>query len=80
MGWPQYLYLFFAIGISLAIGYLSSKRNTLAGGALLIVFLSMFWSIGWMSMLGLAMPVLLAVLTILLVVYAVAKWRIQNGV
>jgi YVTN family beta-propeller protein len=80
MGWPQYFYLFFAIGISLTIGYLSSKRNTLAGGALLIVFLSMFWSIGWMSMLGLAMPVLLAVLTILLVVYAVAKWRIQNGV
>lgn len=80
MGWPSYLYMFFAMGISLTIGYLSSKRNTIAGGAMLIVFLSAFWSIGWLNALGIAMPIMLGVLTILLVVYSVARWRTMNGV
>jgi hypothetical protein len=83
MGWPAYLYNFFDILILIIIGLTSVKRHALAGAVFMLFMSWVFVLIGWTSNLGvsaLIIPVMLSVFTIIIFLYAAAKWRRETGV
>jgi YVTN family beta-propeller protein len=77
MGWPSWAALYVPIFLILCAALMGTRRYELATGVFVVVLLWVLSLIGWISWYGIIVS---AVLTVLILVYAVAKWRTENRV
>jgi hypothetical protein len=77
MGWPSWAAMYIPLILILCAALMGTRRYELATGVFVVVVCWVFSLIGWIDWYGIIVS---AVLTVLILVYAVAKWRTENRV
>jgi hypothetical protein len=79
--WPSWANLYFVLAIILGIAYAGTRRYELGVGVLLIATVFSFDMLGMMSSFATheMVFILLTLMTIMVIIYAVAKWRREHG-
>jgi hypothetical protein len=81
-GWPAWAMMYGALGLILIVALLGSKRFELAIGVGIIITTYITSMLGWTSQFisPAVMFIMLSLMVVVLVIYAVRKWREDHGV